>query len=347
MNKKGSTLVMTIFLVMIISVLGFSLMLMSVTDKRLIVQQEDQMESYYIARSAVDTVAYYMVQNPLEIPNVIGKDFDAFQYFDGSNYVPFTDGTVLLSVTDLGSSNYDISATATVDDRSDTVLLSISRISMEHAIFTINNLDVTAMDEVHGDLGSNGWIDDSGTSGRSGYDNYEYMDLTIHTQLFPTLTLNGSINENSSYVYDQGSYEYTNIRLNMPSGTITFDTTAGDIHIVVSDYYSKGSINIIGGNKVYFYIRDAANIQTPSLNVNDPDDLIFYLAKGAVMSLSTPLGFNGRIIGPEADVSMSANSSLTGSVIAENFYGTSNSNIYFDEPDDDYLVTGYRYDTWR
>lgn len=346
MNRQGSTLVMTIFLVMLMSVLALSLFTIMVTDKKLVVQQEDGMQSYYLARSGADIVAEQIINNPFDI-----------QLLDGLTSVEYTgigEGSFQVAVNIISTlpdgeiETVQLLSVGSSEERSNSIELILDRITMDHAIFTNEDLDVGSMGDVHGDLGSNGTVDDVGASGRSGYDNYEYMDLVIHTQTFPSGLANyGNIDENSNYSFDYGSADIQDIRLNIPSGEITFETNDVDLEIVVDDWYIKGGIVVNGSGRVLLYVKSIANFQTPSLNTNDPDQFIIYLDAGAAISLSTPLGFNGRIIGPEATVIMTAGSSIYGAVIADEFFGTSNSNIYYDAPSSGSLVTGFKRDEWK
>lgn len=348
MNKRGSSLVMTIFLVMLLSVMALSLFTIMVSDKKQVVQQEDKMQSYYLARSGADVVAEYIIENPSRLSSIVTAGTGNFSFGDINEY----------SVLSVSAEYYDspfageaksvlINSIGHVDNRVDELSLLLERITMDHAIFSEHDIDLGAMDVVDGDVGSNGSI--TGDPNTRIGDDYEYMDMTIHTQAFPNYSDEVDIDENSDYTFTVQNSDIDNIHLNLPSGTITFEVPNEDdeISLVVDDFYAKGDIVIEGDGRVTLYIKTIANFQTPSMTVGDPDQLIIYLDAGAALSLSTPLGFSGRIIGPEATVSLSSNSTLTGSVIANYFYGTSNSNIIYDEPAEGAFVTGFRRDLWK
>ncbi|MBN2796273.1 MAG: hypothetical protein JXR88_12760 [Clostridia bacterium] len=347
MNKRGSSLVMTIFLVMLLSVMALSLFTIMVTDKKQVVQQEDKMQSYYLARSGADIVAEFLIDNPSQIITLNGATSDDFNYGPIGDHISLT-----VAIEEFYPAPWNepktisIKSTGFSGERQDYIELWLNRITMDHAIFSEHSIDLENMNVVNGDVGSNENITGD-PNVRTGVD-YPYMDLEIHTQEFPTsYSMESNINENSDYTFTTQQSDIENIRLNLPSGAITFDTTGGDIDIVVNDFYAKGDIIILGTGRVTLYVETVANFQTPNMTSGDPDQLIIYLDTGAALSLSTPLGFSGRIIGPEATVSLSSNSTLTGSVIANYFYGTSNSNLIYDAPAEGAFVTGYKRDEWK
>lgn len=391
MNKKGSTLIMTIFLVMLLSVLALALFTVAVSDKQQVIQQDDQMQSYYVARAGADAVAEFIILNPLEVFKMNGVESDEFSI--GAGTVKVTP-TVISTHSDGTASKIELLSVGTVEDRSKSVTLTLGHLAMDHAIFTNDDLDVLGMEAVTGDLGSNGSITDEKNGvpidGRDGHDNNEYMDITPISWGIPNVDiLTSDLTENSAFTFNdsveefgavisfdstkpsieymiEGLYdalgidtyvtstavatiaEYDNIRLNLPSDTITFDTTNGDVILIINDDLQlKGDLAIVGNNKVIICVNNIGDVYTPNqYNIDDPDQLLFYLAPGAKFTFQTPAVMNARIIGPEATVYMSSGI-LNGSIIAGTFEGKGQSQVHYVESIYDHLITGFSRLEWK
>ncbi len=353
MNKRGSTLVSVIFLVMIMSVFAFAIFTISLTDTKLVVQQDDNIQSYYVARSAVDSVAYHLMNFPGYIAEI-----DAEDIADQTSSGGIGNGDFDVTVTwDQPSDIVTIIGESVVEMQNSKVTLRLSRITMDHAIWSENDLDVHRMGYVDGDLGSNGTIrdyDNGGTPipGRDGDTNDEFMDLTIPTPEMPNFgiregDINGDYESSFGAIFSLAEANYRNFEVNS-SENITFDTSLNDIEIVVEEYLQlKGDMMIVGGGKVTFYILDEGDLQTPSEPTYHEDQLTFYLDEGAYFTIDTPRGVNTRIVGPTATVDMSGNAQLTGSIIAQTFVGWSNSEVRYTVPADGELVLGYRILEWK
>jgi len=353
MDKKGSTLVGIIFLVMIMSVFALTLFTISLTDSKLVVQQDDNIQSYYVARSAVDAVAYELIHFPGYI-----ADIDAEDLADQTSSGTIANGDFEVTVTwDQPNDIVTIIGESEVEKQKSRVTLTLTRITMDHAIWSENSLDVHRMRHVDGDLGSNGTIRDYDNQGdpidgREGDTNDEYMDLTIPTPEIPNFgtregDINGDYESSFGAVYTLSEANYRNFEVNS-SENITFDTTLNDIEIVVEEYMQlKGDVFITGGGTVTFYILVEGDLQTPSEPLYHEDQLLFYLDEGAYFTIDTPRGVNARIVGPTATVDMSGNAELTGSIIAQTFVGWSNSEVRYTVPSDGEIVLGYRILEWK
>ncbi|MBI9014339.1 MAG: hypothetical protein JEZ08_19025 [Clostridiales bacterium] len=344
MNKRGSTLVMAILLVAVMSIFALALFTITVTDKKIVVQQDDNIQSYYLARTGADTVAYYIMNHPDRLSLLSDKESAAVDYGNGS-YVVEVDEVV-------AGKDIVLTSIGTVEGQETTMQLSLTRITMDHAIFTEDALDVHNMGFVEGKLGSNLTVrdyDNQGDliAGRNPDETDEYMNLTIPSPIFPSLPPGDDVTVITDYTYDLGSARIDIMDLSNPSGPIVFDTGGSDLELVVRHFDLKADIEIINGGRLILYIEEFASIKNPSASTNSPDDFIIYLEKDAFLTIDTPFGANCRIIGPEATVAMASNSSVLGSIIAGSFSGTSNSEIRYSVPADGELVLGFRIVEWK
>lgn len=392
MNKNGSTLIITVFLVMLMSMLALALFTIAVSDNKQVVQQDHQMQSYYLARSGADAVAEFLIKNPLEVDNINGNTSATYSYGDG--VVEIT-ATVTDRHLDGTPSEIQLLSVGTVEERSKTVTLTLGDVAYDQAIFCDDDLVLDKMFEVEGDLGSNGYIVDYAPNGdpiygRDGFNNDEYMGIEPISWGIPTVSVvTSDLTENSAYTFDssteeanaviifdstkpsiedfiEGLYEgvpsvptyttklanatiaqYENIRLNLPSDTIEFDTTSGDVVIITNNLELKGDLRITGTHKVIICVNNIGDVFTPNqYNITHPDQLMFFLAPNAKFTFQTPAEMNARIIGPEADVYMSAGT-LNGSVISGTFEGTGQATVKYVDTAYDYLMPGFRRKEWK
>lgn len=403
MNKRGSTLIMTIFLVMLMSVLTLALFIIAVTDKKQVVQQDDQMQSYYVARSGADAVAEFIILNPLEINTLDGHTSDAYTIGNGSVVVT---PTITSEHADGTASEVHLLSVGSVENRTKTVELILETVNLDHAIFCEDDLDVSGLDVVEGDLGSNGSITVGDCDRGVDDEEEEYMNINIPSWGAPSVNpFTSDLTWNDDYTFDANIEEadailtflkpsihgmitpelrsttdvlasdvpdieaadfytktdtgidnlaviaeYDRIRLNMPADTkeLVFDTTLGDILIIVDDLELKGTIRAIGTGKVIFYVKNIGDVYTPNQYgfSDDPDRLLFYLAPGVKFTFQTPGTMYGRIIGPEANVYMSSGN-LYGSIVAGSFEGKGNGEVHYVDSSYEYLVTGFVRSEWK
>jgi hypothetical protein len=69
-NNKGSTLVMLVLILAILSVLGTSLLSISVNENKLAIKEHDYQQAYYIARAGAEATAKYLSNNHIGIASL-------------------------------------------------------------------------------------------------------------------------------------------------------------------------------------------------------------------------------------------------------------------------------------
>lgn len=149
-----------------------------------------------------------------------------------------------------------------------------------------------------------------------------------------------------------------------PSNLLTFDTRSNVLRIVCNDLIIKGDMQIENykdqilydadptlpkplDGKVIIYVHNSGIIHNPGDVSNHPDDFVVYLAPDATLEIKNPKEFSGRIIGPEAEVTIVANSQIRGSIIAGTFYGESGTTVEYVTPRDGDMLLGFHRRLWE
>jgi len=359
MNKKGSTLVMVIALVAIMSVFIFALFTITVGDKKAVVQQDDKMQSHYIARAGIEIVAEYIISNPGEVQKLKNQTSELFS--DGF------DGTFQVYVETVENALGDtievtLRATGSVELHEDRVQLKLIPPGMAFAIFTNKSIELDGYWDIQDQIGSNGSItgdphEEDGSLIRS-----PYMDIGLIAWGIPYLSeKNDDVIELSNPVAIGPADELVDnaiVDFNAPSfeeklelvpddmllfeydvfelgKELTIDTGDQDTLIIIDNSMElKGDLTIIGEGKVIFAIRGTpasqteVTISTPEIYGNsDPDKLWFFLDKYSTLSYQTPATLHARIIGPESIISLHAQSTIYGEITADRLINNSGDDV--------------------
>ncbi len=70
-RSKGSALALVLILATVSMILGTTVLYLSVSHNKIIINQEKNMKAYYGARSGADAVASYIIKNPSKVSNLI------------------------------------------------------------------------------------------------------------------------------------------------------------------------------------------------------------------------------------------------------------------------------------
>lgn len=296
MNKKGSTLVMAIVLVALMSVLALGLFTIIVSDKKQVVQQDDYMQCYYIARAGTDAVAEHIINNPLEIESFSAKSDDG--NLDGDGDFDNDDKIDVSSLVHLGNGNFEtyviqkdwnddgtiseveIVSTGYVGNRSKTVSLNLKQPEFNSAIFSDESFSLDLTDIIHGHVGSNGAIHGNAKERLDDDENYEYMEVDIKSWAIPSVdSVSAPIDVGTDFVFDS-------LLVNPPNDLI-WDTDLNDsnksIEALLDDieglpYYDVDDVYPLEYDSIEINNPSTSGITTfntlPSDYVEDPDDPI-------------------------------------------------------------------------
>ncbi len=342
---------MVIIVMFVLSIIFVAFLNTGLAETNFSIGQERHSKAYYLARSGAAGIAYQILFHPkttTAMHNVTYNIDNAVDNLDGNvsvHVLKEVDNDVVLTST---------GTTLTNDIR--IVKLKLHYMTAQdifkYAIFTDSNLDITGMNLVNGPVASNGTITSDGTVIRNGYEagDLEYAELTFVQDPFPTLTEYADIYANPSTALvkiDQSGY-YPDINSN--ADILEFDTSDGDMEIVVDDIYVKGDLQITGGNSLSLYVKNSANFQTPTLiNDDNPDLIVIHLADNSSLTFQAGMSFKGYVYGPGASVVDMAGATVVGAIIADNFYGNGNPDITYQAPGSEIPlgeIEAYRIDEW-
>jgi type II secretory pathway pseudopilin PulG len=339
-------LAMVMMVMVVLTILGMALLSLSVAETKQVSNQEKRMKAHYLAQAGADSVAEHIIDNPSSINALNGKKSAPNSSLSNVNE------SFEVEVTELGNGTIELKSIADVRGVKDTATLSLSKLTaldvFKHVVFSNGNLDISGMDEVTGDIGTNGTITVGNADRGPDDQNFEDLDWHLDAPDFPTLTPQ-SYNDEDTISADG---EYSTIETN-PSSTLTFVTTPGNkLRIVVANLLIKGNIEVTGEGTLELYIKNSAEFQTPRLvNDGDPNKVLIFLADGSTLRLSSGMEFMGYIFGPGADITEWSGAKITGAVVANNFSANGNPSLHYIEPSDTLdttdIIIGYKRDNWK
>jgi hypothetical protein len=104
-NDKGSVLVMVLIIMLVATVLGTTLLQVSVAETKFSEKNEDKSQAYYIARAGAESVAKYMISDGEGIAeDIIGKT-SSFEFKEGSGTVQVIDSGDHIEILSEGNFN--------------------------------------------------------------------------------------------------------------------------------------------------------------------------------------------------------------------------------------------------
>lgn len=344
-NNSGAAMILAMIVLIVMVLLGTALWQYSTTDTLHTSIDEKRMQAHYIARSAAESVAEYIIKEPSKVSDLIAKQ-------PGTGIIG--NGSFKVSITDVGSQKLDIQAVGTVNGVEQKVTLRIARTStpvggtFKHAIFAMNSININGNAYVvNGDIGSNG--------------NINAMNLNTNVHGVVTPNINPPINYKRFSIPDTESFPDTIVNIdtnrdvtvsnNMQYGsinmkgrsTLIFDARTKDLYIKVGSYLG-GNIKIIGTHIVYMYVdsfRLEGNDQiNPDTERSAGQFILVANDENSVITLATggnPL-FKGVIYAPNSTVNYNGNPEVTGAIIAGNFTGSGSIEITHSNDLDDSLI---------
>jgi hypothetical protein len=375
-NRKGSALVSVLIAMLVLSIMAVAVLSTSLADTKHAVYHQDSIQSYYLARSAVDDVASYIISNKtapsLTLPTQKSFSFGSY--------------TVDKLQASAGNTVYYIEATGTINNNKKTVGLTLSKANpsdlFQHAIYTYSNLNIEQM-VVSGDIASSGTIDYA-KNGSNAYNTSLYTAYPGHTldtvySAFPIpdtykntsgpdLVVNKTeeiISSNINYNSITVSNDATSIlRFNTGSegdiltvGVIDMDILGQQSKIIVDGdgllklyiygtLSSKTNLTVADGAELelFVYQNATAEFQTPiSVNENeDPNKIRIYLDKDSLLDLQANGNYNAYIQGPEAFIKMqSSDTTINGAIIGNILQGMGSKpsgKVNYKAPDDSWSL---------
>jgi hypothetical protein len=130
-NNYGSTILMVILIMAVMSILGIAIMNVSVDDNKYAIKEHDIQQAYYIARAGAEATATYLFDNytsTSSIDSYIAESYDDINNKD----IPtiFGGGIFKTSLLKNDSDEYFIQSTGIFNDAQKTVNLGIEELSL-------------------------------------------------------------------------------------------------------------------------------------------------------------------------------------------------------------------------
>ncbi|MFW6282135.1 MAG: hypothetical protein ACOC1O_05010, partial [bacterium] len=150
-NEEGSSLILLLLLITVVSILGLSLFRMSLNQYQNTIREEKRVQAYYIAKSGANLVAS-AIEKDLIIPEELDqKSSEPYSINDGYFTVKVNHNENITTITSIG----------TLDNLSQEVTVELARFSnydqlpnLDHAIFSDGELNIGHID-ITGDIGVN------------------------------------------------------------------------------------------------------------------------------------------------------------------------------------------------
>lgn len=329
-NEKGSAIIVTLIVMFVITLLGFTLWNYNMAEAKFAERELNRTKAHYLARSGVETVAGYIIENS-EI-DIVDDIADGNIVTSEPTYLGEGHFTISISMNDEEVLIEGIGEVNGITDR--VTLTLVERIDsfeamFNRAIYSVADLDISHTNaRVYGDVESKGTVTGEPETGEI----FANSTRTFHSPVPPdrsNLCDVSNISTNSQITIDSTNYDacegiYIDEVDIKPQGKLTVNVPEGETFVMkVHKYFNKGSTEVVGGGAVILFITHSAELQTP--HAMSPESLMVILADGTSSTLRANGEFNGYIYGPNATTIMqSAWSTVNGAIITGGMYGNLN-----------------------
>ncbi|WP_409227554.1 hypothetical protein [Gudongella sp. SC589] len=371
-NRNGMALPLVIMVILVTMILGVSLLSIGLADTKFTMAQENKIQANYLARAGVDDIADYIIENK------------ALPVVDPDEEITFTKGSyIITNLEEIAGSNpkdsvFVIEATSTVQSATSDVKLTMSFDNpsdlFDKAIYTFDDLDISKMNSVQGDIASAGsvilkenkdnfdtnqYTVESNASFDYGYSQFPItMPGTYQTSYTATLSATATISSDGNYnsitvpnnttltFFTGGENDVLEIgihRFSTGNSGVVQVTGEGILKLYVGELLeSKGSFYVedTAELEIYGYQDSTIDFQTPLLVENsDPNKTRLYLDEGCELILQANGTFHFYVHGPEATISMqSAQTTVYGAIVGNIYKGSNVSqamgSVIYQAPDD-------------
>jgi hypothetical protein len=313
-QQSGSTIILALIIMTVLMVLGASLITISMAENKFSIKHEDKIQAHYIARSGAQAIAEYMMSDPGNASNIIGKSSEAnLQVGNGQFIVSVEEDEVnnVINITSVGEYN----------GTQQTVKIQMSRSSegiggiFQYAIVAKNNMGLSSgngnQTNITGSVAvKNGTINigQASASGETMVDSDLIFPPIIHPPdqdpAIPFDSIYGIINSNETIPTTTGTPKYISV---------------GSIDL------KNASINISGDGVVHMYVDGNINLETNArFNVSTNAKLYIYVTGNRTIKLTgNGTQSNVFIYAPDSDITWNnaqPNGDFYGALIGNNVY---------------------------
>lgn len=279
-SDKGFMMVSVILLLAITSVIALMALHVYQTGHNETTRVESLTQARYLAESGARTVASYLINNPEQLPNLIGTS-DPIKFDTTSDYAIVTvsedtDNVYIQSVGNIFKGRAYIKSLELVLEKQQGLSLDFA-LYVEENLHIKNNIDVIGDVAMKGDNSNYTQENSAEITGDLSF-NVEFDFEVPDFPTYPTGLTNRSTEKPSNLIAN--SYYTNGVELDRVDFTINVHN---DDFIVRMSYLigkqSEITINRTGTGRVIFYVEDdnAFNLDKCDLNASgDHDDLIIY-----------------------------------------------------------------------
>lgn len=341
-KRKGGALVFTLLVMLIMTILGTTLLQISLAENKMAIRDKNRIEAYYLARAGVETTAAYLIDNATpeaDINQIVDKKSDEISYGKGTFNVE------LIKDPTAGSHSIIVKGTGTVNGVSENAILEVNvqgnpeGLAFENAYFGNLGVNFGGSSEViatpngPGNVGSNGDIT---------YGKRIYIDGTIQgnispkkqypSPVFPTdpdtaspKTLYPKNKKEPPNTFDMRTDKiltYSTLTAENKADLIVYtgtDTPVKPASIVVGTLdFKNAEINVDGTNPLYIFVKKAANIGGVNAG-GDSKNVFLFMGDGSNLTLGYGhSAFKGFIYGPGATLDTKGTQDIYGGIIINN-----------------------------
>lgn len=330
-KKHGMALVSVIITMVVFMILGTAILAVTYSENKQVHIQKEMIQDYYVARSGADSVASYIIQNPLELDNIIQKTKSGpiIGDIDGIDFEVYVTGTEHEFVIE--SIAFD-----SEDFESSRVYLKVADFNLlDFAVFANESFNTGQNAAIKGNLGTNAA---SITFGNELIDG----NVMLGPGATPADIASAEAKIESDHTVTQAS---TNVILPLadpndfseplPNGTTNIDTTAFtlvDGKLIRSldriDLSGSNIFYVHGGGSVHLFINDMIKLSgNASIETDSTTKLFLYYNNEDTITYSGTPSSNIVLYAPKATVEYNGGGSGTtyGSIITNIFIGPNSS----------------------
>jgi len=345
-NAKGGALVMVLLVMVIMTILGTTLLSISLAENKQAIRENNRIEAYYLAKAGVEATASWILRpetTPDQIDQLIAKTSNNIDYGNGEFNVeviksPDNDDLVLIGN---GIVNKVTSSTRMIIEKSND---PIDNLKFDYSVYLMNDTTYNGNLTIDGSLGhpEDVTVSFSGNSKLTGSQEAKNIEYVISKTPKSDKTI--TLTDPSQIVFDE------NIKTIMFANGIDTDKTieiitgteSGEVNIVVNGNFIYGKKNhsvmkITGNKKLNIYVKDSVNINADVNIDKEPQKLLFLLESTGSFIIDTNVVFNGFVYAPKGIFETKGNANIKGAIIADKvfFKGTPFAEGYVFNPDDD------------
>lgn len=350
-NDKGSSLVMLLLIMAILSILGMAILQMSINDNKFSIKEHEYQQTYYIARAGAEATAEYLTKNRLsnsQLNELISKDTDDVI---NKNQTNFAGGSFRVSLLTNSSNNIFIQSIGSYKGHERTVKLGLKKMSLfESAVVVMDKIVIEnpSNNRIYGDIATlnnpeTSIVDKHGNSLSESMlntvldDTYDYYQTS---GLYPPaikpmlpLTTGNKANLIGGTIYNNSGDDFANTEigdLNLGSSDLTINLNSSDMSLIFDKLKANNStLKVKGDGILKLYVNEIDDFKGDIIIGDDAKVVLIVYSNGDINLKTGSSVSNLYIYAPTAEVSLKANYLVVGSIIAESINFESGADIEF------------------